>query len=79
MVELSEALKVVERILEDNYSELSFFEREVKGTIENAIKGNLCELIEEAVTILSSIPKEEPQELAITLTMILEGDTDGNN
>jgi len=74
---VDEALKITQGILHS--LTLKGKDLEAMRIIDRLIEFNLCELIEESVTILSSIPKEEPQELAITLTMILEGDTDGNN
>ena len=72
---LGEALKIATTVLKSSYnptkpgSELQI----AHDTLQFAVDGNLDELIEQAVTILSSIPKEGTQELAIALTQIVEG------
>jgi len=72
-MQLSEALYIAYNHLHnDEY--LSKEQKEAERVIQNSVDENFTELIEKAVTILSSIPKEGTQELAIALTQILEGD-----
>jgi len=72
-MQLCEALYIAYNHLHnDEY--LSKEQKEAERVIQNSVDENFAELVEQAVTILSSIPKEGTQELAITLTQILEGD-----
>jgi hypothetical protein len=73
MIQLSEALKVVSTILNGNTYKAYTLTRDTKATIDKAIKWNLCELIEMAVSELKSSPKQGNQDLAHSLTEILEG------
>lgn len=71
---LGEALYIARDIVEEvaeNISDKRTYE--VAEMLRYAIDNNLEELIQEAVTILSSIPKEGTQGLAIALTMCIEG------
>ncbi len=72
-VQLSEALKVAFRILDDNPYELSSFEKVAKDVIGYAITENLCELVEQAIVILKQDSKQGNQDLIDLLTKILEG------
>ena len=71
---LGEALYMARDIVEEvaeNISDRRLYE--VTEILRYAVDSNLEELIQEAVTVLSSIPKEGTQELAIALTMVIEG------
>ncbi len=71
---LGEALYIARDIVEEvaeNISDRRLYE--VTEILRYAVDSNLEELIQEAVTVLSSIPKEGTQELAIALTMVIEG------
>ena len=71
---LGEALFIAREIVEEaatNISDNRIYE--AAEVLQYAIDNNLEELIEEAVTLLSQVTKERNQELAIALTMAVEG------
>ena len=71
---LGEALFIARDIVEEVAGNVSDNRiSEAVGVLQYAIENNLEELIEEAVTLLSQVPKEMNQELAIALTQIVEG------
>jgi len=71
---LGEALFIAREIVEEaatNISDNRIYE--AAEVLQYAIDNNLEELIEEAVTLLTQVTKERNQELAIALTMAVEG------
>lgn len=72
---LGEALKIVLNSLQNQFhpSVPQTGLEKAYETIKFAVDNNLEELIEQAVSELSKIPKEGVQELAIALTQIVEG------
>jgi len=71
---LGEALFIAREIVEEVATNISDNRvKEAAEVLQYAIDNNLEELIEEAVTLLSQVTKERNQELAIALTMAVEG------